>query len=288
MRSASVGSALPVKYPLWFAASLHVPFGFQCHAAIVSSVFCRYVIGPQPAESDSLMISGLNIFSNCFAGKISSELPSALSGSNGIALFAEISTRTVCAYARFRQKGTAASSTAKRIVLLHRNLSYAHYFDLNLKKRVSSQSHYAQFHDPAKPKFRITANTGAGRDRRVLLISASGANSAAGSRRLRLLPFSRHSMSTFGLVEYEDASSEVRAVYDDIMATRKTDWINNFWKAIAHDPALLKRTWEDIKQIMAPGALDPLTKELIYVAVSVTNNCHYCIASHTASAVKKA
>ena len=81
--------------------------------------------------------------------------------------------------------------------------------------------------------------------------------------------------------------SEVRAVYDDIMATRKTDWINNFWKAIAHDPALLKRTWEDIKEIMAPGAIDPLTKELIYVAVSVTNNCHYCIASHTASAVKK-
>jgi AhpD family alkylhydroperoxidase len=76
-------------------------------------------------------------------------------------------------------------------------------------------------------------------------------------------------------------------VYDDIMTTRKTDWINNFWKAIAHDPATLKRTWEDIKQIMAPGALDPLTKELIYVAVSVTNQCHYCIASHTASAQKK-
>lgn len=94
-------------------------------------------------------------------------------------------------------------------------------------------------------------------------------------------------MSTFGLIEYKDASSEVRAVYDDIMATRKIDWINNFWKAIAHDPATLKRTWEDIKQIMAPGALDPLTKELIYVAVSVTNSCHYCIASHTASARKK-
>jgi AhpD family alkylhydroperoxidase len=94
-------------------------------------------------------------------------------------------------------------------------------------------------------------------------------------------------MSTFGLIEYKDASPEVRAVYDDIMATRKTDWINNFWKAIAHDPATLKRTWEDIKAIMAPGALDPLTKEMIYVAVSVTNNCHYCIASHTASAFKK-
>ncbi|MGC2108337.1 MAG: carboxymuconolactone decarboxylase family protein [Candidatus Korobacteraceae bacterium] len=91
-------------------------------------------------------------------------------------------------------------------------------------------------------------------------------------------------MATFGLIEYADAGPEVRAVYDDIMATRKTDWINNFWKALANDPALLKRTWEDIKQIMAPGALDPLTKEMIYVAVSVTNGCPYCIASHTASA----
>jgi len=94
-------------------------------------------------------------------------------------------------------------------------------------------------------------------------------------------------MSTLGLIEYKDASPAVRAIYDDIMATRKTDWINNFWKAIAHDPVALKRTWEDIKQIMAPGALDPLTKEMIYVAVSVTNQCNYCIASHTASARKK-
>ena len=94
-------------------------------------------------------------------------------------------------------------------------------------------------------------------------------------------------MSTFGLIEYKDASPEVRAIYDDILATRKMDWINNFWKAIAHDPALLKRTWESIKQIMAPGALDPLTKEMIYIAVSVTNNCTYCIASHTASAFGK-
>jgi AhpD family alkylhydroperoxidase len=71
------------------------------------------------------------------------------------------------------------------------------------------------------------------------------------------------------------------------MATRKTDWINNFWKAIAHDPATLKRTWEDIKQIMAPGALDPLTKEMVYLAVSVSNQCGYCIASHTAGARNK-
>jgi len=94
-------------------------------------------------------------------------------------------------------------------------------------------------------------------------------------------------MATFGLIEYQDASPGVRTVYDDIMATRQTDWINNFWKAIAHDPILLKRTWESIKQIMGPGALDPLTKELIYIAVSVTNNCNYCIASHTASAFGK-
>jgi AhpD family alkylhydroperoxidase len=94
-------------------------------------------------------------------------------------------------------------------------------------------------------------------------------------------------MATLGLVEYKDASPEVRAVYDDIMLTRKTDWVNNFWKAIANDPPALKRTWEDIKQIMAPGALDALTKELIYVAVSVSNQCDYCIASHTVSARKK-
>ena len=94
-------------------------------------------------------------------------------------------------------------------------------------------------------------------------------------------------MATLGLIEYKDASPEVRAVYDDIMASRKTDWINNFWKAIAHDPATLKRTWEDVKQVMAPGALDPLVKEMIYVAVSATNGCEYCTHSHTAAARKK-
>ena len=94
-------------------------------------------------------------------------------------------------------------------------------------------------------------------------------------------------MSVFGLIEYDQASPEVRAVYDDIMATRKTDWINNFWKAIAHDPATLKRTWQSIKQVMAPGAIDAVTKEMIYVAVSVTSQCEYCIASHTASARNK-
>jgi AhpD family alkylhydroperoxidase len=94
-------------------------------------------------------------------------------------------------------------------------------------------------------------------------------------------------MSTLGFIEYKDASPEVRAVYDDIRATRKADFINNFWKALAHDPATLKRTWQSIKQIMAPGALDPLTKELIYIAVSVTNQCGYCIASHTVSAQNK-
>jgi AhpD family alkylhydroperoxidase len=93
-------------------------------------------------------------------------------------------------------------------------------------------------------------------------------------------------MATLGLIEYADASSEVRAVYDDIMAVRNTDWINNFWKALAHDPATLRRTWESIKQIMAPGALDALTKEMMYVAVSASNQCPYCIASHTAAARK--
>src|SRR3989440_5989869 len=93
-------------------------------------------------------------------------------------------------------------------------------------------------------------------------------------------------MATLGMVEYQDASAEVREVYDDIMATRKTDSVNNFWKAIARDPATLRRSWDSIKQIMAPGALDALTKELVYLAVSTTNQCHYCIASHTAGARK--
>ena len=94
-------------------------------------------------------------------------------------------------------------------------------------------------------------------------------------------------MAARHLSEYDDAAPEVRAVYDDILATRKTDYINNFWKALANDPATLKRTWESVKQIMVPGALDALTKELIYIAVSVTNQCSYCIASHTASAESK-
>ena len=94
-------------------------------------------------------------------------------------------------------------------------------------------------------------------------------------------------MAIFGLIEKADASPEVRAVYDDIMTTRKTDWINNFWKALAHDPGLLKRTWEDTKELMAQATLDAVTKELIYLAVSITNGCPYCVAAHTASARKK-
>jgi AhpD family alkylhydroperoxidase len=93
-------------------------------------------------------------------------------------------------------------------------------------------------------------------------------------------------MATVKLIEYGEASPEVRAVYDDIMATRKTDWINNFWKALANHPPTLERTWESIKQVMAPGALDPLVKEMIYIAVSATNGCEYCIRSHTAGARK--
>ena len=93
-------------------------------------------------------------------------------------------------------------------------------------------------------------------------------------------------MSIVPLIEESAASAEVRAVFDDIKATRNTDWINNFWKALANHPATLKRTWESLKEVMAPGALDPLTKELIYLAVSTTNGCDYCITSHTAGARK--
>jgi AhpD family alkylhydroperoxidase len=89
-----------------------------------------------------------------------------------------------------------------------------------------------------------------------------------------------------GPIDYADASPQVRAVYDDIKTTRNVPDVNNFWKYLAHDPATLKRTWDSIKQIMAPGVLDPLTKEMIYLAVSVSNGCSYCIASHTAAARK--
>jgi AhpD family alkylhydroperoxidase len=81
--------------------------------------------------------------------------------------------------------------------------------------------------------------------------------------------------------------ADARAVFDDIRATRKTDFVNDFWRVLAHDPPTLARTWSAVKQVMAPGALDPLTKELVYVAVSVTNNCEYCIHSHTAAARAK-
>ena len=91
-------------------------------------------------------------------------------------------------------------------------------------------------------------------------------------------------MPSVPLIEESAASPEVRAVFDDIRATRNTDWINNFWKALANDPATLRRTWESLKEVMAPGALDPLTKEMIYLAVSISNGCVYCTASHGAAA----
>jgi AhpD family alkylhydroperoxidase len=94
-------------------------------------------------------------------------------------------------------------------------------------------------------------------------------------------------LSIVTLIEYADAPPEVRSVYDDIMKTRGTDWINNFWKALANNPAELKRMWSNVKQVMAPGALDPLVKEMVYVAVSATNGCEYCTYSHTAAARKK-
>jgi AhpD family alkylhydroperoxidase len=87
-------------------------------------------------------------------------------------------------------------------------------------------------------------------------------------------------------IEYAEAPPPVRAVFDDIKRTRKVDDVNNFWKYLANDPALLKRTWQSVKEVMAEGALSPVVKELLYLAVSVTNGCEYCIASHTASARK--
>jgi AhpD family alkylhydroperoxidase len=107
-------------------------------------------------------------------------------------------------------------------------------------------------------------------------MSAAAAAGAAGKASATAAP-----------IEYADAAAEVRAVYDDIMATRKTDWINNYWKVLAHHPPTLRRMWANSKEVMGPGALDPLTKELIYMAVSVTNGCKYCIASHGAAARAK-
>ena len=94
-------------------------------------------------------------------------------------------------------------------------------------------------------------------------------------------------MALVRMIEYADASPEVRAVYDDIMKTRGSDWVNNFWKVLANDPPTLRRLWENVKQVMAPGALDPLVKEMVYVAVSATNGCEYCTYSHTAGARAK-
>jgi len=99
--------------------------------------------------------------------------------------------------------------------------------------------------------------------------------------------WTRPTMPNLDPIEYEQASPVVRAVYDDIMATRNTDWVNNFWKVLAHHPDNLQRIWNNIKQVMGNGALDPLTKEMIYVAISITNNCGYCIASHSAGARAK-
>ncbi|MBN8942528.1 MAG: carboxymuconolactone decarboxylase family protein [Rhizobiales bacterium] len=94
-------------------------------------------------------------------------------------------------------------------------------------------------------------------------------------------------MSTMALLDDDQLSPEAASVFADIRAVRGTDFVNNFWRALAHDPATLKRTWESIKQVMAPGALDPLTKEMIYVAVSIANSCEYCIRSHSAAARAK-
>ena len=94
-------------------------------------------------------------------------------------------------------------------------------------------------------------------------------------------------MATVKLLSDEELSPEARAVFDDIRKTRQSDFVNNFWRALAHDPKTLRRTWESIKEVMAPGALDPKIKEMLYVAVSVAHGCSYCIHSHTASARAK-
>lgn len=94
-------------------------------------------------------------------------------------------------------------------------------------------------------------------------------------------------MATVSLIHYEDASSEVKAIFDDIKRTRHLEDVNNFWKALANHPETLRRTWAALREVMHAGALDELTKEMIYVAVSIANNCEYCIHSHTASAYNK-
>mgnify|MGYP000052703712 FL=1 len=91
-------------------------------------------------------------------------------------------------------------------------------------------------------------------------------------------------MATLPMINDETAGAEARAVFDDIRAKRNTDYVNNFWRALAHDPTLLKSTWQRVQDVMAPGELDPLVKELIYVAVSTANGCSYCVHSHTAAA----
>ncbi len=87
-------------------------------------------------------------------------------------------------------------------------------------------------------------------------------------------------------IEYENASPAVREIFDDIKATRKVDDVNNVWKYLANDLPLLRRTWAGVKEVMGPGVLDPVVKEMLYLAVSVTNNCGYCVASHSAGAYK--
>jgi AhpD family alkylhydroperoxidase len=94
-------------------------------------------------------------------------------------------------------------------------------------------------------------------------------------------------MSTVRLLADDELAPAARAVFDDIRTTRRSDFVNNFWRALAHDPVLLKRTWDSVKQVMADGALDPLVKELIYVAVSTVQGCEYCVRSHTAAARAK-
>ncbi|NSX54396.1 carboxymuconolactone decarboxylase family protein [Parasulfitobacter algicola] len=94
-------------------------------------------------------------------------------------------------------------------------------------------------------------------------------------------------MATVSLITDDDASADVLDVFNEIRAVRGTNYVNNFWRALAHDPALLRATWDRLKTVMAPGALNPMVKEMLYVAVSTVNGCEYCVHSHTAAAKAK-
>src|ERR1700738_1124764 len=154
-------------------------------------------------------------------------------------------------------------------------------------KRQSAEAAASERSERAMPSLLPeTAQEGAPRGERAFHC-ARGGGWIDGRHRRGRQPEGGTLMPMVKMFQYQEASPEARAVFDDIMATRKIDWVNNFWKVLASHVPTLQRIWENVKQVMAPGALDPLVKEMIYVAVSVTNNCEYCIHSHTAAARAK-